>query len=255
MCTSQPARVCGSLIAIATPFDRDRLLNMGNVAEPTAEGNRTPRAYDAAGRRARAAANRAMIVDAAGDLFAAHGYASTTLDQIAERAGVNPKLVVANGPKRALLLAAFEQRMAGAEAAGAERAESTIARTLDGADAATVVERLADVALDGHERGIGLWTAFRTAAHDDEEIRRAYQHVAQGRSEVMRLGVQALAAHGLLRPGPVEGHVATLALLLGFDPYQLMVLDWGWSRDRLRAWLVATLASSLIAVSGGGDSP
>lgn len=221
---------------------------MGNVAEQSSEGNETPRAYDAAGRRARAAASRALIVDSAAELFATAGYAGTTLDQIAAHAGVSPKLVVANGPKRALLLAAFERRLAGAEEGGAERAASAVAQILDGADAATVVERLADFALAGHERGFGLWNAFRAAANDDEEVRRVYQQVAQGRYEVMRLGVEALAAHGLLRPGPIEGHVATLALIMGFDPYQLAVRDWGWSRDRLRGWLVELLSSALIDV-------
>lgn len=35
---------------------------------------------------------------------------------------------------------------------------------------------------------------------------------------------------------------------MGFDPYQLAVRDWGWSRDRLRGWLVELLSSALIDV-------
>ena len=66
-------------------------------------------------REQQARETRARILDAAGTLFAEHGYAGTSLAAIGRAAGVATETVAANGPKRALLMAAFELALGGQE--------------------------------------------------------------------------------------------------------------------------------------------
>ena len=221
-------------------------MNMGTVAGDDSGVNARRRAYDASGRRERAAASRRRILEAAADLFAEQGYAATTLEQIAARADVTAKLVTANGPKRALLLAAFELRVGGVEGAGDEEARADAAPILAQPTAVALVQLLADVILAGQQRGIGLWRALASAAAEHAEVAEVHARIEEGRRRVFRFLVDLLAEREVLRPGDPDEQAATLALLMGFEPYQLMVLDWGWAPQRLRAWTVTTLHAALI---------
>ena len=73
-----------------------------------------PRAPDFPRRRQRARATRARVLDAAGLLFAEHGYVGSTILAIAERADVAPETVYAIfGSKRSLLAELVDVSIAG----------------------------------------------------------------------------------------------------------------------------------------------
>ena len=74
-----------------------------------------PRAYTSDLRTEQAARTRERVVRAAAHELTEHGYERTTLARVAARAGVSLETVKAHGPKRALLLAAFELTFAGSE--------------------------------------------------------------------------------------------------------------------------------------------
>ena len=74
-----------------------------------------PRAYTSDLRAEQAARTRERVVRAAAEELTERGYERTTLARVAERAGVSLETVKAHGPKRALLLAAFEVMFAGSE--------------------------------------------------------------------------------------------------------------------------------------------
>src|SRR5215471_18728898 len=72
------------------------------------------RGYRSALRDRQAAATRQAVLDAARDLFLAQGYGATTVDQIAERAGVSkPTVFTAVGNKQAVLAAVRDVALAG----------------------------------------------------------------------------------------------------------------------------------------------
>src|ERR1700751_1184408 len=75
---------------------------------PKSISPRTPRSYRSELRQQQAEATRARIMGAAAKLFAADGYARTTLAKIALEAGVSAETVQGQGPKAALLIAAIE---------------------------------------------------------------------------------------------------------------------------------------------------
>ncbi len=75
--------------------------NIGKSSEQT-------RRYRSELRRQQAEQTRERIVAAAAELFAAEGYARTTLAKIAAAAGVSTETVQTHGPKAALMVAAVE---------------------------------------------------------------------------------------------------------------------------------------------------
>ena len=71
------------------------------------------RSYHSPARREQAARTRQRILDAAGDLFARHGYGTTSVRQIADAAQVAPDTVYATfGSKARLLTALLDIRLA-----------------------------------------------------------------------------------------------------------------------------------------------
>ena len=179
-------------------------------------------------------------MDAAASCFAERGYAATTLPQIAARAGVSVESVAANGPKRDLLLAAFEQTFGGREGSDPMSERTEVSSLLDIPDRRAMVEAMADFIVAGQERGAGIWRALSAAADHDDTVAELYRGLAARRRQDHLLLVRALAERGMLRnERPLEEVADTLALLDGFDPYQLLVRDFGWPVDRLREWWMA----------------
>ena len=87
------------------------MVTYASVAETVKGGTR---AYDSSRRREAAAARRAAILAAAHDLFVEQGYAATTMQAVAERAGVALDTVYASvGTKPALLAALNLQAVTG----------------------------------------------------------------------------------------------------------------------------------------------
>ena len=72
------------------------------------KGSSQTRRYRSDLRRQQAELTRERIVTAAAELFAAEGYARTTLAKIAAAAGVSAETVQLYGPKAALMVAAVE---------------------------------------------------------------------------------------------------------------------------------------------------
>src|ERR1700712_4351948 len=71
------------------------------------------RPYSAPRREEAALATRRAVIDAAQALFLEHGFAGTTIDQIAVQAGVSRPTVFAVGGKAVLLKLARDVAMAG----------------------------------------------------------------------------------------------------------------------------------------------
>lgn len=71
------------------------------------------RPYRSTLRQEHAEQTRRRILEAAAEVFSSRGYASASLADIAAAAGVSVESVKVHGPKRALLLAAFELTFGG----------------------------------------------------------------------------------------------------------------------------------------------
>jgi AcrR family transcriptional regulator len=166
------------------------------------------RSYSSAKREEQARETRRSILDAAHDLFIATGYAATTIQAIADRAGVAVQTVYAVfGNKRELL------------------------RQLIG----SIYERVAPIVRVASE-----------AAASDPELAAVMEAVKAARREEMVASARILAGPQGLRTSSEEA-AATLYVLYSPQVADMLVLDYGWTPDRYQKWLARMLLDTVIA--------
>lgn len=201
----------------------------------------TTRSYRSTLRTEQAAATRQRVLAAAAACFIESGYSGTSLSSIAERAEVSPETVKANGPKRALLLGAFEQAFAGSESddllsesdTGAEMLRlpgdqllSTAIEFLAGANARTSV----------------LWMEVLSAANADPAIDETLRDLLARRRQDYLTLFDALHERGVIRDGLDRARTAAaLSFVCSPEGHQQLVLQGGWSMEQYRNWLGETI--------------
>ncbi|MGB4778218.1 TetR/AcrR family transcriptional regulator [Microbacterium sp.] len=187
-------------------------------------------------REAQAAQTRARILEAAGAEFGESGYGGTALSAIARRAGVSLETVKQNGPKAALLLAAFDHAFSQAEGDGPLHARELGAQaaTLPGEE--LLAFQLSFVA-DANARVAGLWPRLLDAAGDPEVGRRLAELQRNRRSD-MRTTIALYRATGLCTSSRDDEELAEeLSFLISPESYTQLVVDAGWPAAAYRAWL------------------
>jgi AcrR family transcriptional regulator len=156
------------------------------------------RTYDATGRRERAAARRARIVEAARDRFLTEGYAATTVAAVAADAQVSVDTIYkAFGGKPGLLEAAWSRALEGRGEQPAEQRADAAAR--DG-DARTLIATWARLSAEVAGEGSRLFALIRSLAVVDPAVGELYQRMEQARTDRMAHNARLLAATGGLRP-------------------------------------------------------
>lgn len=206
------------------------------------------KSYNSPLRAAQARATRRAIVDAAAGLFVTHGYGATTVDAIAEAAGVSRKTVFTSvGGKTEALKLAIDWAIAGDDEpvpmlerphVKAARAEPDARRILAGY-ARTVREVSARIA--------PLNAVVQAAAGLDAEIRALAEQGRDQRIRGMRVLAQALADRGALKPDLSASEAADILWLFN-DPavYHRLVTEQHWPPDRYEDWLADAFTSLLI---------
>ena len=209
------------------------------------------RTYDSALRREQAQLTRRLIIAAASRLFAVQGYAATSIDQIAETAGVGRATVfTAVGGKVALLEAAWNVALVGDDEAVAlpDRPESRA--IMAEPDPRRFLSRYIALVVEINARSAGIYEAVRAAATADPAIEALYTKIQAGRYTGATHVVELLRSKGGLRPD-LTPETATDILWTVLEPilYRLLVHERGWPLDRYRVWLDQTLQGQLIAVA------
>jgi TetR/AcrR family transcriptional regulator of autoinduction and epiphytic fitness len=207
------------------------------------------RAYSSARRDAQARETRRSILDAAGLLFIAHGYAATTLQAIADQAGVAVQTVYAAfGSKRELMRQLIEATIAGddnpgpvteqAEAKGVA-AEPDVRRRaeLDAALARAIVQRVGPIVRVAEE-----------AAASDPELATMMEKIKAARRDEMLVSARQLAGPEGLRLDPDEA-AATLYVLYSPHVADMLMRDHGWSPQRYQAWLARMLLETVLGTA------
>ena len=203
-------------------------------------------------RRDRAKATRRRIAEAALARFSEHGYAATTMDAIAQDAGVAVQTVYFTFHTKAeLLIAALTIAGAGPAAPEDVLARDWIGEVLD---APTGPRRLALIVEHGNEiyRRVGpLLPAVQAAASIDPDVARSWQVLIDRRRDGMRRVVDAgFARRRELRAG-LDPELA-LDLLFGLhraEVFLAFTVECGWPIARFKAWQFVTLARALLPVA------
>jgi AcrR family transcriptional regulator len=199
-------------------------------------------------RRSQARETRRTIVAAASRLFVEHGYGVTTIDAVADSAGVSRKTVfTAVGGKVELLKVALDWAVAGDDrpVALAERAE--MRQLLEQPDPAVLVTGWARLLAEIDARVAPLFQALEVAAGIDSEARELLEQSQHQRLEAARLIVDRLRALGALTNEVTESDAVDLAWLATDGAlFDRLVRVRGWSIGRFEEWLARHLIVHLI---------
>ncbi|MGZ2359727.1 TetR/AcrR family transcriptional regulator [Streptomyces sp. 372A] len=203
-------------------------------------------------RAERSRRTREKVVEAARELFVAQGYGVTSLQEVADRAGVAVQTVYFVFRNKRTLF----KEVVDASIAGDSEPVATMEREWFRAACA---EPTAVGQLRAHVHGtreiLGrvapIMPLIETAAATDPEIAAQWPDGPDPRYTVQYAAAEALAGKPDTRPGLSTETAADLLFgLLSPQLYLIFVRDRGWSPDRWEDWARAALTSQLCADPG-----
>jgi AcrR family transcriptional regulator len=213
------------------------------------------RRYDSRRRELGARETRRAIVSAARELFVDDGYVATTIEKIAERAGVSKPTVFASvGNKRALLKAARELAMAGDDEAVPIAERSWFQEALVEPDPRQSVRLHARNVTRMHWQAGDVVEVLRVAAGADEELRTLWQTAEHERRADAAVFVDALRRKGPLRAGlDRDSAIDIVWFFTGPEAFQRLVRARRWSLPRYEEWLAQTFRDQLLPPPATGS--
>jgi AcrR family transcriptional regulator len=186
-------------------------------------------------RQEKAAATRRRMLDAAYDLFCSDGYRATTMEAIAERAGVAVQtLYFTFHTKDELFQEVHERTVVGDENLPPPMQPWYLA-AVAADDVGSAVRHVCRGVLTISRRVAPMIPAFHAVAGDPagEVWERSQELRHDGMVEIVAI----LTRKASLRPGVTRSHAAdVLFLLLGPELYRTMVIGRGWTERQLAAW-------------------
>jgi AcrR family transcriptional regulator len=191
-------------------------------------------------RQRQALATSTLIVEVSHNLFLKQGYGVTTMDAIAEQAGVAVSTIYAIFKnKRGILRAireAWHQTSGQRDIYRAALEQSDVGRRLELAAHATRRQ---------WETGSSMIAIYRGAATVDAEAAVELQEALQGRRAHLNHFIMASA--DLFRPEltPVEAAAIFRALTLA-EVYDELTEHGGWTPEEYEQWLARTLKQQLL---------
>jgi AcrR family transcriptional regulator len=200
-------------------------------------------------RAAKAAATRSRMLAAARKLFIERGYAGTSMQAIAQEAGVavqTPYYTFAS--KRALLKELLDVEIAGDTAPTATLSRPWVAEAMAAAPA-DQLRQIATATATIHTRVAPLLDVIRSAAPTEPEAADLWRTNISQRLTVQTAFVAALMAKTALRDDLDAGRAADILLAI-FAPetFLLFVQERGWTADEWAAWAAETLIHALLPV-------
>lgn len=200
-------------------------------------------------REARARQTRLDVLAAAGRRFVAQGYGSTTLQTIADDAGVAVQTVYAVfGNKRTLLKELLDVAIAGDDEQVAVNQRTWMHAVFNAPTAGERLRAYAAAVRMIQERAGDLFGVLELAASVDLDLVDLARETDERRRNGARSVIESVASVGRLRPGLTEDEaVDVLWLLNGSTVFRNLVRHSGWSLDAYEAWLASAMAEQLLA--------
>jgi AcrR family transcriptional regulator len=211
----------------------------------TVEGKRT---YRSGLREAQARQTRTLIVSAAAALFVELGFGATTIQAVADAAGVSRKTVFSSvGGKVELIKLAYDHAIGGDDEPISMRDRPQVQQLRATNDPATMLDRLAAVITDANARIAGIYRALQGAAEIDTEARALFEDLQRQRLTGARFHAEHLAALGALRQDlTVDLAVDIVWLYLDPTPFHQLVEQRAWTPARYQTWLSNALQAQLL---------
>lgn len=216
------------------------------------DGVKSPRTYDASGRRERSDERRRAALDVAERLFLRDGYAGTTVEAIARGAGVSSATIYKTyAGKVGILRDLCHRALQGSGPVPAEERSDSLHA---GGDLARVLEGWRSLVVEVAPRILPLLIVLNDAASADADARALRDELGEERLERMAHNAGALADAGHLGPQvSVEEARDVLWLVTSPELYDLLVCRRAWSVERYSDHVSRMLRSSLLAEGPGAS--
>ena len=199
-------------------------------------------------RTAQARETRRSIVSAASRLLVENGYGATTIDAIADAAGVSRKTVfTAVGGKLELLKTALDWAVAVDDRPVALADRRAMQQVLEERDPTALITRWVRIAVEIDTRVARLFRAVEVAAGIDAAARELVEQSQRQRLDGARMIIKRVAALEALTTELTRDEAIDMAWL-ATDPalFDRLVLVRGWSTGRFEKWLGQTLCGQLL---------
>lgn len=213
-------------------------------------GETVKRKYESPLRAAAAAETRSRIREAAGELFVQCGYVTTTMRDVARRAGVAERtLYDAFSTKSALFSHTLDVAVVGDEAPVPVKERPEVIAAREHRDPQDAVTQMVDYGTALLERAGALIMVSVEAAGADLNMRAAADAGARATHAVHLEFTRALEKRGFLRSGLDATTAADIVFALASPhTHALLRKHCGWSRRQYRDWLEALLAREVLGL-------
>jgi AcrR family transcriptional regulator len=199
-------------------------------------------------RTEQAAATRQLVLDAATRLFVDQGYAATSIDAIAEAAGVGRSTVfAAAGGKSWLLKTAYDRAIVGDDEPVPLLERPAVRKLFETNDPAEIVAGYARIIADAAERVSAICEAIHRAAGCDPEVADLWTEIGEQRLNGAATFAKRISQRGGLRDGVTVARARDMIWIFN-DPtlHHVLVRQRRWSQDRYRDWLTESLQRQLL---------
>jgi AcrR family transcriptional regulator len=201
-----------------------------------------------AGRRGAATRNR--IAAAAARLFSEQGYAATSMQAIADAAGVHVQTIyLAFGTKAAVLAQAAALLVAGVDDPDSHPSERQWVKAIQAeVEPAAKLKRYVSHIRDVATRMIPLTDMMRAAAPSEPDVASFLRQAEAGRRQGPHELLAPLVRAHALRDGLTLAEAADLTYAIASpDMFRALVHDRGWSWARAERWILGALERELLA--------
>jgi AcrR family transcriptional regulator len=215
-------------------------------------------------RARRGVDTRRRVEEAAARLFTANGYTATSMQAIADVAGVHVQTIyLAYHTKAAVLAACAARLVAGDEDPATHPSQRRWARAIQAATAPRrKIELYVRQIRDVTPRISGLIDVLRATAPSEPDVAAFLEHMEKGRRDGPLQLLGPLATDGTLRAGLTPDDVADIVFtLVSPDTLRALTIRCGWKPQRAADWLTAVLIRELLPdddalpPDAGGERP
>ncbi|HVF04293.1 MAG TPA: helix-turn-helix domain-containing protein [Frankiaceae bacterium] len=188
------------------------------------------------------------------ELFVEHGYAATTMEAIAARAGVAVQTVYYTfRTKGQLLREVVEHAGAGRPDAPPVDERPWMREALSDESGDRALALAVEHGVDIYVRAAPLWRSLHAAAISDPEVEAYVQAIAAGRRAGMGGLVARLGSLGYLREGITANRATDLVFaLFSHETFLALTRDAQWTTADYKAWLYSTLRWQLSGATDAG---
>lgn len=204
------------------------------------------RAYDSSVRQEQAALTRRRILEAADELFAAEGYVQTTVNRIAQRAGVARDTVFAVfGSKGRVLTALLDMHLVHGADVTSELDLPEAKAIRDESDPRKQITLYVRFLIEALDRIGRVYAIMRSAAAVDDEMSSIYAEMQIYRARNLNKIVGWIAKNRRLRVTKKRAGEIMWALTSS-DLASMLREQQGWSTEEYAEWLEDMLTYALL---------